>query len=395
MHLRSLKAFSRSFSFKRAPGKIQEFDFLRTTALELGLNLALKNVIHVVGTNGKGSVVSMLQDIYTKAGYKVHSYTSPHLMHMNERIKLYGKSISDEELLAAINYVLSHPKAEFLKFFDVLTLAAFWCFSKNPADIILLEAGLGACFDPTNLIVDPMAVVITKISLDHQDVLGHTLTSITKNKACAIKKRVLCVTASNQEPEVLNILQKTAQSQESSLIVSKKDETFSTLQGYLAQNATLCLEVLEHLNNRFPVSLQTISDAFKDFSYKGRLQKIQSGLLKDLFQNQEIILDGAHNEDGFMALAEFLDSSPQKTLIIAGFSQLSRHAGFEKHLKSPLFEFLYLEQVPLYPKKQKVYKNLTSALKKAYKKRKDFSRIIITGSLYLVGDVLKNYVNDE
>ncbi len=155
----------------------------------------LPPTIHIAGTNGKGSSVAMLRSVFEAANYIVHTYTSPHLIEFNERINLAGKNISDYHLLELLEKV--RIKAEKLNlepsFFEGVTLAAFLAFESIPADLLILETGMGGRIDSTNVIEKPILTIITTISLDHTSHLGNSLTEIAKEKAGIIKEGVPCV----------------------------------------------------------------------------------------------------------------------------------------------------------------------------------------------------------
>jgi len=163
--------------------------------------------IHVAGTNGKGSTIAMLKSILEEAGYRVDTYTSPHIVDFNERITLAGQNISPyyfQELLDQVKFT-SDKLSINPAFFEGVTLAAFLAFSKSSSDFLLLETGLGGEFDPTNLIPNPLLTIITPISYDHMNVLGPELTSIAKAKAGIIKPNTPCI-ISSQTDEVYDLL---------------------------------------------------------------------------------------------------------------------------------------------------------------------------------------------
>ncbi|WP_313387837.1 bifunctional folylpolyglutamate synthase/dihydrofolate synthase, partial [Rhodospirillum rubrum] len=161
---------------------------------------ALPPVIHVAGTNGKGSVVATCRALLEAAGYRVHVYTSPHLVRFGERIRLAGTLIADEALRRLLEEVESANAKAPITFFEVTTAAAFLAFSRSPADVTLLEVGLGGRLDATNVIADPAVCAVTPIDLDHQQYLGSTLTAIAGEKAGILKAGAPAVIAP-QPPE--------------------------------------------------------------------------------------------------------------------------------------------------------------------------------------------------
>src|SRR4051794_27858294 len=147
----------------------------------------LPPVIHVAGTNGKGSTVAMLRACLEAAGYRAHVYTSPHLVRFHERIRLAGELIDEDALLAALDECERANGEEPITFFEITTAAAFLAFARIPADIVLFEVGLGGRLDATNVIPHPAATAITPISLDHQAFLGNTIAAIAGEKAGILK----------------------------------------------------------------------------------------------------------------------------------------------------------------------------------------------------------------
>lgn len=172
-------------------------------AQTLGLNSFTVPVITVAGTNGKGTTVGVLESIYTKAGFRVGAYTSPHLLSFNERIKINQKPVSDEQLANAFLYIDTVRKAIPLTYFEIATLAALWIFKQNPLDLIILEVGLGGRLDATNC-VDSDLAVITTIDWDHQEYLGHSLNDIAYEKAGIMRFQKPCIYADfNPEPAIV------------------------------------------------------------------------------------------------------------------------------------------------------------------------------------------------
>ena len=154
----------------------------------------LPPVVHVAGTNGKGSLLAYLKAMMEAGGYAVHRYTSPHLVRFNERIEIGGSAISDAQLLPVLERVAQAAESHPVTFFEATTAAAFLAFSQFPADVLLLETGLGGRLDATNVIFKPLLTAITPISMDHTEYLGNTLAQIAAEKAGILKDGVPCVT---------------------------------------------------------------------------------------------------------------------------------------------------------------------------------------------------------
>jgi dihydrofolate synthase/folylpolyglutamate synthase len=185
-----------------------DLEKMRILMRELGNpHLKLPQIIHIAGTNGKGSTCAYLKAIFENAGYRVHVYTSPHLLQFNERIVLNGTPIFDDYLFEICERVRNIVEKHNLihSFFEATTAAAFIAFSEVPADILIMETGLGGRLDATNIIENPLATIITPISYDHMEYLGPTLPIIAAEKAGIIKPKAPCI-ISAQTKEVFDIL---------------------------------------------------------------------------------------------------------------------------------------------------------------------------------------------
>ena len=170
-------------------------------------HLKLPPTIHVAGTNGKGSTIAFLRSIFENNDYKVHTYTSPHLINFNERIRLNSQIIDNENLIELLKECEFYNKNDPITFFEITTAAAYLCFSKKQADILLLETGLGGRFDATNVISDKICSVLTPISMDHMTFLGKSIKSITREKV-GIFKRNRPAIISPQTKEALEVIEK-------------------------------------------------------------------------------------------------------------------------------------------------------------------------------------------
>ena len=166
----------------------------------------LPYVIHIAGTNGKGSTASIIKSILNAHGFTTHVYTTPHLVNFNERIQLNSKNISNQLLLKYLKYCEKKNKGRLITFFEITTAAAFKAFQDHKADFLILEVGLGGRFDATNIITGSKHVAITPISIDHQDYLGNTLTKIAFEKLGVINKKSKDF-INKQKPVVINFIQ--------------------------------------------------------------------------------------------------------------------------------------------------------------------------------------------
>lgn len=277
----------------------------------------LAPVIHVAGTNGKGSTVAMLRAIYEAAGYRVHTYTSPHLVRFAERIRVAGQLLSDEALFALLEECERVNAGQPITFFEITTAAAFLAFSRTAADVVLLETGLGGRLDATNVIDRPALTVLTPISMDHQQYLGGRIETIAAEKAAIMKRGVPCIVA-NQERGVNKVLE--ARSLEYGVPLLKEGQDFfarshgdgmvfkgrsaewqlplPNLEGkHQMRNAGLALACVEWLRDAFPVTPMALAIGLRSVDWPARLQRLTRGPLVEMLPNDqwELWLDGGHN----------------------------------------------------------------------------------------------------
>ena len=287
----------------------------------------LPPVIHVAGTNGKGSTVATLASIYRSAGYRVHIYTSPHLVSFTERIVVSGSEISKAYLEEVLIECENANGGDNITFFEITTAAAMLAFSRNPADLLLLEVGLGGRFDATNIIENPTLSVITSVSMDHQDFLGKTIDKIAFEKAGILKPSVSAIIGP-QTNEALNVIKRRALELGSSAYVFGEDWNISPankqlifemgserriiprpnlLGDHQIQNAGCALASVKLLNSQFPVSPQEIDIGLVNINWPARLQKLKEGaLIENLSEDVEIWIDGGHNQGAAKAIASTL-----------------------------------------------------------------------------------------
>lgn len=268
-------------------------------------------VIHVAGTNGKGSVCAYLESTLICAGFKVGKFTSPEIKTVCDSIKVNGKDIKKSRLLELSNFIKS--KDEFsCSDFEILTLCAFTYFKEEKCDFVIIEVGLGGEGDATNIISSPLYSVICKISVDHTGFLGNTLKSIAEKKAGIIKENSKTITLHSQAGEVSDIIKNRCKEKNNSLILTSDPEILtpdntkecfiykgkkykSGLSGlYQVENAMLAIEVLDDLG----ISYDAISDGIKTTKNPARFEIISD--------NPTIIFDGAHNPDGMEAFLSSL-----------------------------------------------------------------------------------------
>ncbi len=319
----------------------------------------LPPVVHVAGTNGKGSTIAYLRYILEAAGYKVHCYVPPHIKEFNERILIYSEPVEEEPLFQAIETcrMAAEKTGLEVKFFEGTTVAAFLLFSQYPADILLLETGMGGRFDPTNVIDNPLLTIITSIYYDHTDFLGNTLKEIAWHKAGIMKKGAPCVT-SFQQPEVQEALEQSAREVGIPLYafgkhwVSQKTSTgmrFTDHHGAIDLPRPALRGDHQIINAGTAIATTTLLEAFtipaeaiiaglKNVYWIGRLEPITQGKVATLLpKGFELWFDGAHNESAGFALATVCDEWRDKPLyMITGTTRGKEIERFFAPLKGKL-----------------------------------------------------------
>ena len=277
-------------------------------------------VIHVAGTNGKGSLLIYLQGMLQAAGYRVLRYTSPHLVHFRERIILQGQEIDNAYLETVLKHVASVLPAQPATFFEATTAAAFLAFAERPADVLLLETGMGGRLDATNVIAKPLLTAITPISFDHTEYLGTTLAAIAGEKAGIIKRGVPCVVG-RQEEEAAQVIAKKAAALDAPLFrlghewqvagnEYRSSQRTLTLVPSLAgkhqlDNAATAIACLEQLP-QFTVSDEHIAQGLASAVWPARLQELEGAYAALLPPGVGLWLDGGHNPQGGQILGEWL-----------------------------------------------------------------------------------------
>lgn len=259
------------------------------------------SIIQIAGTNGKGSTAAMLGKILECAGYKVGLSTSPHLVDVNERIRINGQPISDYSIEKFVESYKEHIEEISASFFESVTAMGFWYFKKNNVDIAIMETGLGGRLDSVT-ICNPILTIITPISLDHTEILGDTIEKIAYEKAGIMKRGIPCIT-SHQNKKVDIVLHKHATYMNSTLIQANqnilKDIKPSLLGKYQFENACLAATALQYLKG-FSVSNQNIKTGIEQTCWFGRNEIIQ--------KNPTIIFDVGHNESGILAFLDYFNS---------------------------------------------------------------------------------------
>lgn len=282
----------------------------------------LPPVIHVAGTNGKGSLIAYLHAIFEAAGYRVHRYTSPHLVHFRERIILQGKEIDNASIEKIFRYISPALEQQQVTFFEAVTAAAFVAFAEKPADILLLETGLGGKLDATNVIEKPLLTAITPIAFDHTEFLGDTIEKIAAEKAGIIKRGVPCVVGRQDFPAAIEVLEKTATAANAPLFrlgqewkvenrhyisQTQNIELVPALAGeHQYDNAAAAVACIEQLP-QFNISDEHIKAGLKNAAWPARLQHLTNHpYCRILSENTELWLDGGHNPQGGQILGKWL-----------------------------------------------------------------------------------------
>lgn len=281
--------------------------------------------IHIAGTNGKGSTSAMTDAVLRCAGYTVGLFTSPYIERFNERIKINGVDISDEELAIYTSKVKKSLEEHSLQLpeFSIIFMIAILFFANNNCDVVILETGLGGRLDATNIIEENLACAITSIGLDHVQYLGDTIEKIAFEKAGIIKKNSNVILYPSPSEDVLDVVSCQAKRLDAHLTIAQnpivlnqkrflyKDmEYLLSLDGkYQFSNAAVCLEIIKVLENKgYIISNNNVKDGLKSVNWPGRFEWL----------NQRLIIDGCHNEEGAEKFAEAVKDISEHITIVTG-----------------------------------------------------------------------------
>jgi dihydrofolate synthase / folylpolyglutamate synthase len=390
----------------------------------------LPPLIHVAGTNGKGSTIAFARAILEAAGKTVHVYTSPNLVRLNERFRLGradgGRLVEDAELTDVLLECEANNGGAPITVFEVETAAAFVLFSRHPADVLLLEVGLGGRLDATNVIERPLASIITRVSLDHHEFLGDTIEAIAAEKAGILKANVPAVIAS-QRREALAVIERQAARVKAPLAIAGENWTATEERGRLVyqdedglldlpapklygrhqfENAGAAIAALRRAGMKLPAA--AFEAGMIRVDWPARMQRLSAGRLAALLPPEsELWLDGGHNADGGRAIAAALADLEERVsrplVLVVGMLSTKDSAGFLKHFSglarrvitvpiahdkavpaAALADVARAAGIPVLARD-----DLASALDVAGKLDLDPApRVLITGSLYLAGEVL-------
>jgi dihydrofolate synthase / folylpolyglutamate synthase len=392
----------------------------------------LPPVIHVAGTNGKGSVIAFLRAMLEADGKRVHVYTSPHLVRFNERFRLAGQLVSDEELEAALDECERVNAGAPLTLFEITTAAGLLMFSQHPADVLLLEVGLGGRLDATNVVEEPLATVITPVALDHAEYLGENLDQVAAEKAGIIKERVPVIVGLQQR-DALSVIERRASRLNAPLHIAGEDWTAGEEHGRLVfqdeerlldlpapklygrhqfDNAGLAVATLRAIPALTP-QVAAFEAGVVNAEWPARMQRLTAGtLFLRAPQGGELWLDGGHNPDGGRAIAAALADLEERVsrplVLIVGMLASKDCAGFLRNFAGLTRRII---AIPIERQKSALSPDeiagrarsvgIPAMTRNSIKAALDAvdrleldppPRILITGSLYLAGEVLKeNY----
>lgn len=394
----------------------------------------LPPVIHVAGTNGKGSTCAHLRAIAEAAGLVVHATTSPHLIDVTERFRVAGRLVSEERLIATLEHIEAVNEGAPITVFEVLTACAFVLFVETPADIAIIEVGLGGRYDATNVLASPAVSVITSLSLDHEAFLGDTIAAIAAEKAGIVKPLRPAVTG-RQPPEAMAVIEAEASRQDARLLRRDRDWTIEQHAGrlrYEDERGTLDLPLPglpgpHQIDNAglavaaFRVAGLHLADAaFEGIAatrWPARMQRLHGTLAARLPADWELWLDGGHNPGAGAVLAQTLESWTDRPVhLLVGMKQSKNPAGFlapllphattlwavaepNQHLALPVEAIVAASggQARPGPTVAEVLAHLTAEPQPAAPQPaapqpaapQPAARVLICGSLYLAGEVLK------
>ncbi len=384
----------------------------------------LPPVIHIAGTNGKGSTQAMIRAGLEAVGHKVHAYTSPHLARFHERIRLAGQLIKEDALTAFLDECYTANDGADITYFEITTCAALLAMARTPADYTLLEVGLGGRLDATNVVERPALTVITPVSMDHEAFLGDTLAAIAGEKAGIIKHAVPCIVGPQQD-SALDVIETRAAALGAPLSVygqhwhaapERDGMIFQDETGLLdlprpnlpgdhqIQNAGIALSALRMLG----VPETAYEAAVTKAQWPARMQRLTSGPLADIAARSgaELWLDGGHNPAAGQALAKTLVQLPKRpTHLICGMLNTKDVAGYLAPLASVAMD-LHAVAIPgekntLDPSEVTAIAQRiglaahtaadTDAALKTILDQSPHARVLICGSLYLAGRILQTH----
>ena len=380
------------FDLKRLKDLMNKFDDPQNT---------LNNVIHIAGTNGKGSTAAFLKEILEAHDLSVNIYTSPHLINFNERIRINKKLISDKNLINILEEVELKNNCNPITFFEITTAAAFIAFKQFPTDFNIFETGLGGRLDATNIIENKKLTIITKIGFDHEEFLGNNIEKIAKEKAGILRKNVPVIIAQQNNDDAMKTLINAAKELNSMQIEVKrisKNTKLGLVGDFQYENAATAFTAAKFLIPS--ISLSKVKQAFATTSWSGRIQELNDGKIFNLRKNVTVI-DGSHNQDGAIVLNQYLTKkSLGKWNIIISMLNNRKVKDFVEIFKNHINQ-IYSITIPETKNSHSAldikYKLdtlgfdtiISNSFEDALKKADNKFPLLITGSLYLAGHALK------
>ena len=405
--------------------KIIDLTLDRVTRLLKKLNNPedkISQVVHIAGTNGKGSTQAFLRAAIESSGESAHVYTSPHLTRFHERIRVAGSLISENVLADILNECELANNGKPITYFEITTCAAFLIFSRIKADYTLLEVGLGGRLDATNILKKPKLTIITPISMDHVQFLGSTIEQIANEKAGIIKEGIPCIVG-HQSKDAIDVIKKRAIELKSKLkiygehwqVYAKSDKLiFKDAMGFLElplpkligqhqiENAGTAIAAMRELS----IPDEACKESMKNVYWPARMQRLESGPLVKMANESEIWLDGGHNQAAGIAISNALEQLPKgrTNILICGMLKTKDLKAF----LNPLFnsaKFLYGIRIQGEENSNSAGTIVNQAREigfSAFKTQKvsdailqiikahPNSRIIICGSLFLAGKILQD-----
>ncbi len=395
---------------------------------------AVPPVVHVAGTNGKGSLIAFLRAMLEAAGRRVHVYTSPHLVRFHERVRLAGRLIDEDHLLALLEECEEANGGEAITYFEITTAAAFLAFARQPADILLLETGLGGRLDATNVFERPRLTAITPISMDHMQYLGDSLAAIAGEKAGILKSEVPCVVGA-QDSLAREVIEARAEEIGAPLSIAGRDWSWCNDNGCLivemkagtitlplprlggrhqlanAAQAVACAKLLDDSG----LGHEQLADGLRKVEWPARLQRLTSGpLFEALGEGWRVWLDGGHNGAAGQALADALNEIPSggakpPLYLVFGMLNTKTSEDFLRPFHS-LAKSVVAVAIPGEPASLSAEEAATAArtagleattaesvlaavrqIAEVHPNDQPPGRILICGSLYLAGQVLRDH----
>lgn len=377
-------------------------------------------VIHIAGTNGKGSTQAMIRAGLEGAGKSVHAYTSPHLARFHERIRLAGELITEAHLTDILDECYEKNGGIDITYFEITTCAAFLAFARSQADYTLMEVGLGGRLDATNVFAKPELTIITPVSIDHEQFLGNTLAKIAAEKAGIIKRGVPCIVGPQQD-EAMDVIEATAQKLGAPLIAygqhwhvyeERGRLIFQDERGLLdlpmpallgehqIMNAGAALAALRQLD----MQEEAFEAAMTQAEWPARMQRMKTGALVDAAGKAELWLDGGHNAAAGEALAKVLSTLPKRpTHMICGMLNTKDVTGYLRPLAAQADSLIGVSipgEANTLPAEEtakaaasvglasSISDSVEDALA-AITANDPEARILICGSLYLAGHILR------